>query len=348
MLKYTITKKSISVLKNFLLANWKDVGKYIISKINKKYATNIEVSFWGDTTKPEDYDPKDYTLSGTEAEELPVIERQKLYMIDQGRAYRTRNACVPFNIYLQICNNLDIRPSYWDAKEWLNWAEVEKIWIESEGASIPVVVARICERWNILHPDRAVRYDRLYYTSDHIQTALNKWYQITGGRNTFSAYTVDKSDGKMDFSNYNGWFRAGGHCLNIMLGNIIKTRKQIEIQPDNTEKAVYASVKSNHLHCVNSYPSTQLDLNIYEHNRIDDHCKNGIWYSWFYLIHESNPSPVNPEKAEEQIEYKIRESAQIAKDRGIWNGQDGKDQVTREDAATMVNRAIDYAMDNKN
>lgn len=296
MLKYTYVQKAKSVLGNILKASPTDICKYIFARLNKKYRSNIEAIFAGDNTTESDYDPRDYTLSGTEVKELPILQRIKVYMVDQGRAYRTRNACVPFNILLAICNNLDIRPDYKEFEEWLNWLEAQGKWRENWGANIPTVVKAICTRWNELHPDRKVRYDRFYYNNKALGEALTKGYEVVGGRNTFSAYTIDKRDGKISFDNYEGWKRAGGHCLNIMLGKILDGKKQIEIQPNNTEKEVKASVKSHYIHGVNSYPTTHQDLNLYEHNRLGAHCKNLIWYSWFYLIHEADPKPQTPPK----------------------------------------------------
>lgn len=291
MLKYTTSKKIGVFLYNLLKAHWKEILNFLVSKINKKYKLNIDLKFSWDLTAEADFDDRDYTLSSEEAKKLPKIERDKLYLIDQGRKWRTRNSCVPTNVYLSICNNLNIKPDYNELLDWLNWLEKKKLWRENYGASIPKVIKAMTNRWNELHPDRLLRYDRLAYNNLALLEALNNGYEVVGGRNTFSAYSKDKRDGKIDFWNYTGWKRAWGHCLNIMLWKEIKNIKQIEITPTNTEKEANGVVHSDNIHCVNSYPTTQKEINIYEHSRIGKHCQNRIWYSRFYLIREEDPKP---------------------------------------------------------
>lgn len=299
-MKYTFLQKLLSVLRNLARTHWKDVWDFfypkIRKKINSRYNIDFEVKFPGDLTKEEDYDARDYQLSGADINALPKAQKRRIYMCDQWRLWRDRNSCVIMNTLLAIHNNLWISFSYDTFAQWRDWAEKERIWVETEWAVIPTVVGRFCKRWNETHPDRKVTYFRFPMNENLIAQALSQWYQVIWGRNVFPMYGKDVADRRIDFWDYSDKARRGWHCTNLIMPEFIKNL--VESRPGGEEIEYNTGSVSDKLHIVNSYPTTQGRRSFYEHSRMAQHVKNRIWYKWGYLIVEADPKEVKKEKTD--------------------------------------------------
>lgn len=288
---------------SLLKSHWKDIFYFILSKINKKYGTNIEVNFWGDITKASDFDERDFVLWANTVKELPIRRNFYIYLFDQGSEWRTRNGCVVINWYLWVCNNTGREPDYNEIHEWLDYFESINVWWEDKGASIPTIVKQGQKRWNKLNPEDKLIYFRMNYKDAVRKEALDKWYELLGGRYTFPEYSKDKKDGTINFWNYEWWKKKGWHALNTMKGDALNAARIFEIKKGDTqiERNTGEIFWDNSIYAVNSYPGTQKDYNIYQHDHLDEHCENGIWFEWFYLTVAANDFEAPVDEIKEDI-----------------------------------------------
>lgn len=299
---------------SLLKSHWKDIFYFILAKVNKKYNTNIEVSFWGNLTKETDYDERDFILSANTIKELPFRRHTYIYLFDQGSEWRTRNWCVVINWYLWVCNNVWITPTYKEIHEWLDYFESKNVWWEDKGAVIPTIVKEGQKRWNKLHPEDKLIYFRMNYKDPEFKEAIEKGYELLWGRYTFSEYSEDKANAKIEYANYAWWKKKWGHCLNIMEWSSLNNSTINEVTKAEVMNARnFGEVfHEDSTYAVNSYPTTQKDYNIYEHDLLSEHCKNGIWFPWFYLTVAENDlnAPVEDIK-QETISIKEKEKQEL-------------------------------------
>jgi len=282
-MNYTIIQKALSVIKNIYTTNPKQY--WFFFNRTKKAKQFFEDRFAWDLTKEEDYDGRDYTFDWSE--ELPELNREATYMVDQWLHWRTRNACVPISMMLSLYHNANLIPNYNEIKGMLDYLESKKVWFENNGASAPLRIRKLVPKWNELHPESPMEYRRVQYWTDWYDELLNKWYRLAWGRKTFREYTLDVLDRVINNMSYNDETRRWGHYIWVMKGAILNSLKKVEIGkwevitqrsydelPNNTEDE----------HIINQYPTQKWRFNIYAHAQMASHVRRAIWYSWFYAI----------------------------------------------------------------
>lgn len=274
-MKYTIWQKVKSFLYNLARTRLSEY-KYFIPLKNK-----VDSFLW-DLTKEEDYDSRDWTLDWSE--ELPKIEREVKYMIDQSLEWRTRNSCVPASILLSLYHNANIKPSHKEFKEFLNYLESVWHWREESWASAPKVVVSVVKRWNELYPNNKMQYRRVAYWSAGYTELFKKWYALAGWYNTFPEYAQDLSDDwRVNKKRYSDSKRRGWHYVWVMYWEILKKLSFTEITSSWEIKRSY-DIDYNLENVVNQYPSRHKSHNVYSHEVMSSHTQNWYWYSWFYAI----------------------------------------------------------------
>lgn len=283
------------------MTSYHELVMFLYNRYLKNNTRFDEIYFW-DNTREEDYDPRDWGLDRSSFEDLPRNEKDTLYIFDQGQEYRTRNACVPVSVISAHYNNHPrLTLDYNIVHEFINWCESQKIWKENAWANTPQVVNMYVKYWNEKNPNNKIASERLWYTSPALQDALDRWYQVVWSRNTFPMYNEDKVDNRrIDMPDYQDKKRRGGHCQTLIKGSFLLwgnefTKRQIHIHK-NGQTEINTTRVSNWDTCVNSYPVTHREYNIYAHNRLNEHCANGIWNSWFYVIY-----PIDAQEAPEKI-----------------------------------------------
>lgn len=111
--------------------SWYEVVIYLYNKYLKKNPRFDEI-FFGDLTKEDDYDPRDWGLDRSSFEDLPQNFNDSLYVFDQAKEFRTRNACVPVNVISAHYNNHPgLKLDYKKVHEFINWCETQNIWKEN-------------------------------------------------------------------------------------------------------------------------------------------------------------------------------------------------------------------------
>lgn len=310
--------------------NWKQFIEYIWKKyINKEPLEDI---FSGDATEVTDYDTRDIEYAKSELAYLPYNTKSEMELIDQSLEYRIRNWCVPINIMVAHHNNHPgVQISYTMMHEFINHCENKGLWREDYGASVPRIANEYRRWWNEKNPDNKIWYIRTLYTSDRTAEAIKKGYQIVWSRNTMKAYSQDRFDNrKIDDGNYKDKTITGGHCQTFMFWKNLEQKRMFVLEK-NWKKEIFTKPLNEAIHCVNSYPVRYKEFNIYEHTRLSDHIKNGIWNSWVYIFYPITSKP--------EVDAEIKDW-QEAQELGIWNGENPDMYVTRKDCARMCMRAV--------
>ena len=295
MFKYTITEKIASVALNLIMTNRKDYVRFFASFLSKKY--NLGIYTW-DITQDKDYDERDYTLDGNESPIPTLSNRSNIYLFDQGQEFRTRNSCVPLNIYLAFCHTLGITPDYKYFRDSIlpylesNYDEQgNPLWMEARGASVPKVINALRTKWNTDNPDRQVITYRDSIDSPRVKEALEKWYRLVARYGTRPAYNKDRDDnGKIDLTKYDE-SETGWHIVSVMTSESLKG-KDITYINKNNFRSSYSNLAGNGINIVDSYPVTRARTNIYTHNLLKEQYKSGIFSEWVYTITEKEPVPV--------------------------------------------------------
>lgn len=305
MYKIWLFDKIISILKNIWNIKISDIYNFYIAKINpnSKFKFLEDKFSWALEDKGWSLEILDWT-----EEEIEAINREELNLFDQSIEWRTRNACVPTNLYVQLCHNIGIVPEYKFWKALLLQLEKEGLWKENYWASIPKVANRLLEIWNKTNPNNKVKLLKKYHNFDLIE----KWYLMTWGRNTFKMYSEDIVDNNnIDSKNYKNWTRAWWHCLNVWSWKIIRNMKQNYITAWEKRTRKNGLVEFDYTIAVNSYPKRHWKYNYYGHNLLKEHVENNIWYDYFYCYISDNK--------------KIEEYKYFANDYKFLEDQENKD-----------------------
>ena len=290
-MKSKILKHSKIILFRLTSAtSWYEVVIYLYNKYLKNN-TRFDEIFFGDLTKEDDYDPRDWWLDRSSFEDLPQNFNDSLYIFDQWKEFRTRNACVPVNVMSAHYNNHPwLNLDYEKVHEFINWCEDEWIWKENSWANTPTVVNAYVRKWNEENPNNKIASERIWYTSPAWRDAIKKWYQIVGSRITFPQYNEDKVNGrKINLTDYSDKAARWWHCQtfigwNFLLWGSNFLKRQIHIHSAWTTEISTTTVW-DWINCVNSYPETHREFNVYWHSLLEHHCRNGIWRGWFYVIY---------------------------------------------------------------
>lgn len=242
---------------------------------------------WGDITREEDYDERDYSLAWAWDIKIPDLRRpafNKVWLLDQWIDDYTKWACVPINCYIVICFAWNLRP---DWKYFLTLLkDLEKDWLRKPWvwASLPKVMDWMRRRWNKDFVKYPVVYYRDEYTDPIVYQALLKWYQLPVRYWVTLWYSRDRDDNLIiDKTSY--WeAEKYGHIVKLTFSKAFKWKTLIAFHPNKEDKEVSIPNKWDWFYIFDQYPFIRSKSNIYQINTLKDLIKNWIYSPWVYTV----------------------------------------------------------------
>ncbi|PZM81833.1 hypothetical protein DLH72_05035 [Candidatus Gracilibacteria bacterium] len=222
-----------------------------------------------------------------------------VYEYDQSAQHRTRNACTLYMGIKMISDLWNYKFTTEEILEICDIAEKSYGWSESRGGWLYKAIDCVRTYWNKKNPDKEVVSFFFPLDSKEFEILKNSGKTLGVGYNISTEYYLDSQDnGQIDKNSFAGSKKRGGHAVCFNNGKII----------DN-----YTGKKK---------------FNIYKNEKIERLGREGTFFNNGYVFFKKNDIMENINLKNAKIAYKL----------GLWNGQNAKNPMTREEVmAVFVN-----------
>lgn len=247
----------------------------------------------------DNYAASDYALADSPlAERLEnVTPDTPTYEYNQAAQRRTRNGCTNYMAIKMLSDLFQYEFSLEEILEIHDLAEKEYWWEESRGNWLHKAIDCARNWWNTKYPDRQVVSYSFPIVSRIGRKVLESGKTVgVGYLTSIDYYNDSQDDGEIDKSSFASSKKGGGHAVSYNGGDII----------DN-----YVGRKR---------------FNKYENKHLMKLSQEGTFFRNWYVFFKKN----------EVMEHINIPAAKVAYKLGLWNGQNAKDPMSREEVVTSI------------
>jgi len=256
----------------------------------------------------------DYMMGTSNPLVIPLNLNTQNYFYNQWVLNRTRNWCVLYANAASLGYLMNYEFSEKELLEIIDSAEKDYWWKEDLWMYFSKWVDCVRHYWNNKYPDRKVKTFRTTIGDDNFTIALKMNHRLVVGYRTSTEYYKDSQDDWIisweEFNDHIGW-----HCVSTLLSSedSISTQDWILIQDNYTWSKKF---------------------NIYYNNKIEKLKETGTYFSSAYIY-------LKEKTMEETIKENIDlEWAKEMFDKWYWNGLNPRDNMSRQEVMSVLNRIM--------